>query len=538
MKKTMPKNSANEATLHLTPDALRQIFQTIGKKPAESGGALGGNESDNLVSHYHFDDTSKTSPVTYSPDTKILNKLFKSEWNPKGLRLKGFVHSHPRGNNRPSYGDEVYAEQILNAIEDLDYLWLPIVNTIPDTGEFRLTPWVAYPQKKGVKIVRANISIIDAENSLFELPDEGSVATIPCNEVLNEIVIQSQEAAEEPELQVTTNESQDAEPDDMTFDRVKEAYDLNLMKATRIIAVGAGGAAEWLENLARAGVGQFVLIDPDTVSETNLATQQVYRKDIGRNKVDCIAERIMDINPNAYVAVYPQYLDELSDEDLEKLINDDLAGHASGKSIICGLTDNFWAQARVNRIALNFGIPSLCAQVYEAGRAAEITFTEPSVTQACHRCLLSSRYKYYLNDKKENTVTSHGTPIFTTNRLNALKGFITLALIHHGSGHPRWGKLLSQIGSRNLLQIRLDPELNVNLGLAVFNKVFDGADKKRLLFDETVWLPQQPENEENGYPTCPDCKGTGDLHDAIGLFSSTILDKEDETNNTLEKEVS
>src|SRR3712207_6077673 len=75
------------------------------------------------------------------------------------------------------------------------------------------------------------------------------------------------------------------------FRRVRDAYDLPLMEGSRLIAVGAGGAAAFLEDMARAGIGSFVLIDPDQVSAANIGTQQTYVSDIGRYKVDCIKER-------------------------------------------------------------------------------------------------------------------------------------------------------------------------------------------------------------------------------------------------------
>src|SRR5438128_370518 len=85
------------------------------------------------------------------------------------------------------------------------------------------------------------------------------------------------------------------------FTRVAAAYDLTRMKRSRIIAVGCGGARSFLEDMARAGVGQFLLIDPDVVDEANIGTQHVYLNDIGRPKVDCIADRIIQINPQALV---------------------------------------------------------------------------------------------------------------------------------------------------------------------------------------------------------------------------------------------
>jgi len=55
----------------------------------------------------------------------------------------------------------------------------------------------------------------------------------------------------------------------------------------------------------------------------------------------------------------------------------------------------------------------------------------------------------------------------------------------------------------------------------VFDRVFDGADKERLFFDEAVWLPQDPECSETGHPSCPDCGGSGDLRNAVDMCSDT-----------------
>jgi proteasome lid subunit RPN8/RPN11 len=493
--------------LRMTQSVLESIITTIGVRKAESGGMFGG--TDGMVTHYHFDQSSRTSAVTYSPDHTTLNTLFKEQWNPAGIRLNGFAHSHPGKGCMPSAGDRIYAEKILNTIGDIDLLWLPIINTVADTGEFIFTPWAACKTEEGVVMKRGLVEIISSEkkNELLELLDTG----VPLD-------------------RITLGKKQPVKT--VTFERVKEAYDLSLMHDARIIAAGAGGAAEWFEQLTRAGVEQFVLIDPDTVSETNLATQQVYRKDIGRLKVDCIAERIRDINPEAYVTTLPKKLEDLADDQIEKLIV------GNSRTILCGLTDNFFAQARVNELALNFGIPSLCAQVYKEGRGAEITFTYPGITPACHRCILSSRYRYFLEEHNENDVTSHGTPIFATAQLNAIKGFLALAMIHHGSDHPRWGNTLNQIGNRNLIQLRLDPDFSETMGLKVFDRVFESADKKRLFFGEPVWLPQQQECPETGYRSCPDCGGTGDLRNAIGTLSDhhkTTINTEGTENETVSK---
>lgn len=517
---------------------LEEMLSSIGTIAAESGGAFGGASGNGEISHYHFDKSSRRSAATYSPDHEFLNRLFDTEWNPKGIRLRGFVHSHPGRSRRPSYGDEIYARRILDAIDDLDCLWLPIINTVPDTGEFRLTPWVARRARKGVDIVRGRVRVLrDCREDGCSDSGLACVASISDDFARDEIVISGAhlvrvtEILTEVSAEPALTASDEVHPGSCapekqaigdTFARVRGAYDLELMAKTRIIAVGAGGAAEWLESMARAGVGQFVLIDPDVVSETNLATQQTYRKDIGRPKVECITERIRDINPGAIVALEQKILDDFDDEAMHRLVTAPIDGAEPGCVILCGLTDNFLAQARINRLALKFGIPSLCGQVYREGRGAEITFTYPGVTPACHRCALSSRYRHYLEAGGRNDVTSDGTPIFATARLNAIKGFVALAMIHHGSQHPRWGRMLARIGKRNLIMIRLDPDFASTIGIATFDNVFANADQNRLFFDEVVWLPQEPENPETDCEfCCPDCRGTGDLRQRVGTIEDT-----------------
>jgi hypothetical protein len=544
-KKGLWKKNYPLLRMHWT--VLEAIIYTIGFHRAESGGAFGSNGEDCGVSHFHFDLSSSNSACTYSPDYKLLNQLFKARWNPQGIRLSGFVHSHPGLLGRPSRGDEVYAERILKAIDDLECLWLPIINTVPDTNMFRFTPWVALRAARGVSVVKGKIEVINTPpQSSLEVCGVNVLESIQLGVPLDEIVIGKQEPETSTiwkmrpdyndSLVIKAQSSASALQEDIldrsivsvkhfnernTFDRVQNAYDLDLMQKTRIIVVGAGGAADWLEAMARTGLGQFVMIDPDVVSETNLATQQTYRKDIGRPKVDCIAERIRDINPRARALSIQKSFDDIADDELLRLVFDPIDDYKAEKTIICGLTDDFFAQARVNRVALNLGIPSLSAQVYLEGRGAEITFTYPGVTPACHRCILSSRYRDYLDLEQVNEVTSHGTPIFATIRLNAIKGFLMLALIHHGTNHQRWGDMLTRIGKRNLIQLRMDPDLADTLGMKVFDRVFEKADREKLFFDDVVWLPQDQECPETGYECCPDCGGTGDLRYSIGKFKDT-----------------
>ncbi len=288
------------------------------------------------------------------------------------------------------------------------------------------------------------------------------------------------------------------------FQRVISAYDLDLLGTARIIVVGIGGAAGLVDDLARSGIGSMVLIDPDKVTASNLATQQTYAYDIGETKVTSLAKRLSAINPFIAVQNYDKPVEEIDDEIFAGLLE-------RRPTVLCGFTDSFSAQARINRISLHFGIPSLCAQLYTEGRGGEITFMYPGVTSSCHRCMLLRRYRAYLQENYTNTVTSYGSPVFATTRINSLAGQIIMALLHYGTSHPRWGNLLTEIDNRTLALVRVDPRLE----LPVFERVFCHADTERIFFDETIWSPQVP------HLSCPDCGGTGDLRDAKGTFMDT-----------------
>lgn len=70
-----------------------------------------------------------------------------------------------------------------------------------------------------------------------------------------------------------------------------------------VAVFGVGGVGGFVaEALARTGVGAIDLIDKDTVCESNLNRQIIaLHSTIGRDKVDVMKERILDIYPQAVV---------------------------------------------------------------------------------------------------------------------------------------------------------------------------------------------------------------------------------------------
>lgn len=504
-------------TFSFSVDVYEAIRATVGRRPAETGGMLGGDLKTGRVTHFYFDEVGECNGAAYAPDIASLNKLLKDDWNQKNVRLLGFVHSHPRDFYRPSVGDEEYANNILASNPELPALLVPIVQPAVEGGSFRLDLFVAERTPNGVKMERVALTVSEMESKEAPAAKPQNQDKVPKTEHTFE--------ACSPLFVDAPTRGFDRE----LFTRVVNAYDLNHLAQCRVVWIGVGGAVPCLEDLARAGVGEFVLIDPGLVEKCNLATQQYYRSDIGMPKVECIRKRLREINSDAAVECFPKSLHEIDDEFFAALLerrpvegHNGTVGFTTRNTFIVGCTDDFYAQARVNRLALNFGLPSVCAQLYDQSYGGEVTFTHPVTTKACHRCILSSRYRAYLKENYRNPVGSAGSPICSTGRINALTTTVLLTLMHHGTDHPRWGGLLERVGTRNLALTRNHPDLEEFLGLRNFSQALAGATSAQLFFDETIWRPQLPEHPSTGYARpCPDCGGGGDLASCKGTFADT-----------------
>lgn len=78
------------------------------------------------------------------------------------------------------------------------------------------------------------------------------------------------------------------------------------LEKSKVAIFGVGGVGSYVaEGLARAGIGNFILVDNDDIVESNLNRQiHATHKTIGKAKVDVMKERILEINPNAKVETH------------------------------------------------------------------------------------------------------------------------------------------------------------------------------------------------------------------------------------------
>ncbi|MCL1828421.1 MAG: tRNA threonylcarbamoyladenosine dehydratase [Oscillospiraceae bacterium] len=77
------------------------------------------------------------------------------------------------------------------------------------------------------------------------------------------------------------------------------------LSQSKVAVFGLGGVGSWCaEALARAGVGEFTLIDGALIAESNINRQIIATAStVGRPKPEVMAERLLEINPGVKVRI-------------------------------------------------------------------------------------------------------------------------------------------------------------------------------------------------------------------------------------------
>jgi tRNA A37 threonylcarbamoyladenosine dehydratase len=86
---------------------------------------------------------------------------------------------------------------------------------------------------------------------------------------------------------------------------------IDFLKRSKVMVVGLGGVGSYAaEALARAGIGNLILIDGDIVEKSNINRQLVaLHSTIGLNKTDVMGARVMDINPEVNLKTIHEFLE-------------------------------------------------------------------------------------------------------------------------------------------------------------------------------------------------------------------------------------
>src|SRR5450432_2973817 len=147
------------------------------------------------------------------------------------------------------------------------------------------------------------------------------------------------------------------------------------LKAAKVLLVGAGGLGAPLGlYLAAAGVGKIGLVDFDVVDFTNLQRQVIHStKDVGRNKIDSAAEKMLAINPNVRIVRHEV---ALTSENALDIIKD--------YDYVVDGTDNFPTRYLVNDACVLLNKPNIYGSIFRFEGQYTVFAYEGG---PCYRCL-------------------------------------------------------------------------------------------------------------------------------------------------------
>lgn len=166
------------------------------------------------------------------------------------------------------------------------------------------------------------------------------------------------------------------------FDRVRGVFETDALRdrSVAIIGCGSGGSAIARE-LAKAGVGRFVLIDHDRLEPGNVCRHECGLSDVGRLKVHAVADLIRDKNPSASVRSVPLRVEGSAIDALREAVAD--------VDLVIGATDNRESRLLVNRVALQIDAPILFGAVFRRAYGGQVLRVLPGITP-CYQCFLAA----------------------------------------------------------------------------------------------------------------------------------------------------
>lgn len=168
------------------------------------------------------------------------------------------------------------------------------------------------------------------------------------------------------------------------FDRQERIawWNQSRLSEARVLVIGAGALGnEALKNLALLGIGHILVIDFDTIEDSNLSRTVLFRladAKEGAKKAIVAAERTKAINPNAQSTVQAIHGDVVWDLG---------AGVYRHVDLVLGCLDNLEARLAVNMGCWRTGKPWIDGGLWEL--SGSVAVYDASTDKACYECAMT-----------------------------------------------------------------------------------------------------------------------------------------------------
>lgn len=175
------------------------------------------------------------------------------------------------------------------------------------------------------------------------------------------------------------------------FSRVQGMYETDVLKEKTVllIGVGSGGGMAAVE-LAKAGVGRFLLVDHDRLELVNIVRHVCGTRDLGRFKTKALRDLIHEKNPFAVVETFEAECNNDWVPTLRHLVR-------QANLVYCG-TDNRPSRVLINRICLEENRVCIYAGTFSRAYGGHVLRVIPQQSM-CYQCLIDLLPELALNQE-------------------------------------------------------------------------------------------------------------------------------------------
>ena len=157
--------------------------------------------------------------------------------------------------------------------------------------------------------------------------------------------------------------------------------DALLERSVLCIGLGSGGSAI-VDQLARSGIGQFILWDNDRLETHNVSRHVCTLRDVGRLKVNATRDHVLAINPDAKVVTVCS--DVTADPG-------ELEEYVRAADCILAATDNNESRFAINEAAVLLQKPVYFGRAFTRACGGDVIQVVPGADGPCYACHAESR---------------------------------------------------------------------------------------------------------------------------------------------------
>lgn len=166
------------------------------------------------------------------------------------------------------------------------------------------------------------------------------------------------------------------------FSRNKGILETDRMAEKRAVILGCGSVGSLVAmELARAGVGHFLLADPDIVEYHNICRHQCGLEDVGDLKINALERKLKNINPRIEIRKFEGIVQNLPKAQLDEFC-------VAEDTVFVGCADNRAADVYANRISIYYDACFISIGFWERAYAGEIFYHIPGKGMPCYECAL------------------------------------------------------------------------------------------------------------------------------------------------------